>query len=250
MTPSPAPAVPASPLHSYDSVWIHGAGFAGDTWSAMTAALPRARTPDLPGHGAARPVVPPRVERFADRLAPEIGAGAILIGHSLGGMVALELAARRAGPVSALILIDSVPTVRDRLGGRLLGKIAEPVVHLLGPRGLAWISGVGQAIPVKQELQRQLLRHDNRSLLAAIDAAMAYDGRPLLSGIHVPTLIIVAQNSKATHAGSRLMARRIPRAEHAVLSGGHILHVDSPVRLRRRIDEFLRHKLPENQFDR
>lgn len=237
---------PAPPLQDRPSVWIHGAGMSGSTWDHMIQSLPLALAPDLPWHGKAAPVYPPCVERFADVLEPDIPEAAIVIGHSLGGMVALELAHRLGTQIAALVLVEAVPTVRDRVVGRVLGLVAKPVVYLLRPRGLAWMSGIGQKSAAKQELRDQLRRHDTASLLAAIDAAMAYDARPYLGAITIPVLVIAASQSPATRAGARLAAQLIPDAEFVEIEGGHIINMDNPGVLKETIDDFLARRVHAN----
>ncbi len=205
----------------------------------MTQAYPLAATPDLPGHGSEPLVHPPLVEIYANVLASKVPRGAVLIGHSLGGMVALELGARLGDRISALILIEAVPTVRDRLSRRIASFVAQSIYKVVPPKWLASLSGVGQSAHTRAELHRQLAGTDRRRITAALQAAAQYDGRPLLPRITVPTLVIVGQDNKATHCGAKLMAEGIPAAEHVVLSGGHMLHTDNPTGLLTTINEFL-----------
>ncbi|WP_298971263.1 alpha/beta hydrolase [uncultured Roseobacter sp.] len=242
-TQDPAGA-PVSALARLDTVWLHGAGLAGDTWGPITAGVARAVTPDLPGHGRAKLVKPPRVETYADALSHLVPQDAVLIGHSLGGMVALELAARLQDRVMALVLIETVPTVRDRLSGRVSASLASGLFQSIPISWLAWLSGLGQSRETCTELRRQMARMDRVRIAAALEAAACYDGRPRLSQIDVPTLLIVGKQNTATHHGTALMAERIRGARLVKLPGGHMLHTDNPVQLKRSIDGFLCRSLP------
>jgi 3-oxoadipate enol-lactonase len=93
-------------------VLIHGLGGAAANWTELAPTLARSRRvliPELPGHGgsAALPVAP-TLEPFADRIAlvmDRAGIGpAVVVGHSLGGLVAVRLALRRAELVRGLVL--------------------------------------------------------------------------------------------------------------------------------------------------
>lgn len=228
-----------SALAKFDTVWFHGAGLSGDTWKPVTQGLPRAITPDLPGHGNAPQIDPPRVETYADALSEIVPQGAVLIGHSLGGMVALELAARLQDKIKGLVLIEAVPTVRDNLSGRISAGIAASVFGVMPTPWFAWLSGLGQQEETRAELRRQLSRMDRGRIAAAMEAALHYDGRPHLPYINIPTLVILGKKDSATHRGAKLIVERVIGAEYLQLPGGHMLHTDNPVQLRRSIDGFL-----------
>ncbi|MEJ6392968.1 alpha/beta hydrolase [Gymnodinialimonas sp. 2305UL16-5] len=242
--PGAIPETPKSALEQCRSVWLHGAGLAGATWDAMIGDLPKATAPDLPGHGDAPLVQPARVETYADAIADTIPPGAVLIGHSLGGMVALELAARLGKDVAALILIEAVPTVRDRISGRISAAIATGLFKSIPPKWFAWLSGLGQSQTTRDEVRRRMAQMDRAHIGAALDASGQYDGRRHLSDIKVPTLVIVGDKQTAAHHGAALFADRIPNANLVMLPGGHMLHTDNPLQLRRTIDEFLRDLQP------
>jgi pimeloyl-[acyl-carrier protein] methyl ester esterase len=89
-------------------VYLHGWGLHGGIWSETAQLLP-GFTPDLPGYGNVATVSPYRAELLADALAPTLPDGAAVCGWSLGGMVALALAARHPGKVSRLILVATNP---------------------------------------------------------------------------------------------------------------------------------------------
>ncbi|MEM1312947.1 MAG: alpha/beta hydrolase [Pseudomonadota bacterium] len=226
-------------LRARPSLWLHGAGLNGETWRRMIDDLPRAVAPDLPSHRDDEPPATSRVEADAEALLPLLEEGMVVIGHSLGGMVALELAARSPMPLAALVLVEAVPTVRDRWLGRVASRLARPLLKHLPPRRLAWLASLGQSPETRAEIQRTIAQRSGRQIVGAFDAARLYDGRQRLEAVSVPTLILVSRDSQATHRGARLAADRIDGASMQSLSGGHLLHIDNPEGLRRAIDAFL-----------
>lgn len=95
---------------------IHGVASSGAGWSRVGALLAAAGieawAPDLRGHGAA-----PRSDRYAfadiaGDLALLGDAWSVVVGHSLGGPVALTLAAGST-QVGALVLLDPVLEIAD-----------------------------------------------------------------------------------------------------------------------------------------
>jgi pimeloyl-ACP methyl ester carboxylesterase len=93
-------------------VLLHGLGGAASNWIALAPALARRSqvlVPELPGHGgssplAAAPNLNPFADRVADVLEREGVTGATVVGHSLGGSVALRLAMRHPQLVGSVVL--------------------------------------------------------------------------------------------------------------------------------------------------
>src|SRR3954466_5844602 len=78
-------------------VLLHGLGGAASNWTAVAPALAeraRVAVPELPGHGgsSALPAPVATLDAYADRVAGALEAPAVVVGHSLGGIVALRLA--------------------------------------------------------------------------------------------------------------------------------------------------------------
>ena len=91
---------------------VHGLGGAAANWTLVAPTLTghhRVLIPDLPGHGASSPLAAaPTLNPFADAVA-ELAARedmlpAAIVGHSMGGVVALRLALRRPDAIRAIVL--------------------------------------------------------------------------------------------------------------------------------------------------
>jgi pimeloyl-ACP methyl ester carboxylesterase len=87
---------------------VHGYGGAAWNFSELAPLLPRRRLviPDLPGHGAsARLPAAPTLSAYADAVAACLdGRPHHVLGHSMGGVVALRLAERRPELVRGIVL--------------------------------------------------------------------------------------------------------------------------------------------------
>ena len=147
-------------------VLLHGRGNAASSWFPQLPELARRHrvlAVDLPGFGCSsvpqgalrtaeeglRYFVEP-VEAVLSALAP---GPMTLVGHSLGGLVSLELALRGRVPVERLVLVDAMglgpEMARD---ARLYFRVGpERLARLLGPRRFAAISPLPDT-PLHQRL--------------------------------------------------------------------------------------------------
>ena len=100
-----------------DMIFLHGWGLHGGIWQETAATLAQRghlETPDLPGYGASPTVTPYTPACLAEALAAKRHGPCILCGWSMGGMVALEWAARRPEQVRGLVLVGSSPAFVNR----------------------------------------------------------------------------------------------------------------------------------------
>ena len=129
--PAPAGVIVAGPPGAPSIVFVHSTRLTGAMWAAQQAELSgefRTIAIDLPAHGA-RAGEPFTLDGAADVLAAAIrdhatGGRAVVVGLSLGGYVAMALAAREPALVRGLVLS---------------GATAEPV----GARSLAFLAFAG-----------------------------------------------------------------------------------------------------------
>ena len=91
---------------------LHGWGFNGVVWRGMRDALAERYTlhiVDLPGHGHSQGAPVSTLSAMADAVANAMPKRSHLLGWSLGGQVALELARRHGGRVDKLLLVATTP---------------------------------------------------------------------------------------------------------------------------------------------
>lgn len=95
-----------------DLVLLHGWGLHAGIWAPLTEMLAsrfRLHLYDLPGHGRSAPVEEFTLASVCDALAQAAPMQAYWLGWSLGGMIALEFAARHPQRVARLALVASNP---------------------------------------------------------------------------------------------------------------------------------------------
>ncbi|SMB92506.1 alpha/beta fold hydrolase [Deinococcus hopiensis] len=222
--------------HGSPLVLVPGLGCASWMYVRVSRALALGRTVyiyDPPGHGHSegRPGFPGRIEDLTDHLAAWLEAadlcGVPLLGHSLGGEVMFDLAARYPHCASALIAcaptgIPENPVVPVQLL-RLLLDLPRERPGLLLPGMRAYLrSGPG----VMYRLARDQVVHDTG---------------PLLPFVGVPTLLLSGTRDPVIHLWTLEAIRgAIPDAVVRVLPGGtHALTDTFPATVARLTLDFL-----------
>ncbi len=117
-------------------VLVHGAGTSGAIWHrAMPLLTPGRRVvaPDLPGYGGSPAAGPGfELEQVTDHLAEGLEDAGVaapydLVGHSMGGAVAILLAARHPERVRRLVLVAPAGLAAlPHIAARALGVVAAP----------------------------------------------------------------------------------------------------------------------------
>lgn len=93
-------------------VVLHGWGMNQRVWQPIRARLiqqAQVTWIDLPGHGRSSALKLGQLDEVVEQLIPIIPEGAIIMGWSLGGLIAQALAQRLSEQVAALILIATTP---------------------------------------------------------------------------------------------------------------------------------------------
>jgi 3-oxoadipate enol-lactonase len=225
---------------------LHGIGgghlaFAPQVETLASAGY-RAVAWDMPGYGHSAPIEPYTFKGLAQSCIALIEGlkcqDVILLGHSMGGMVAQEVVARRPDLVSKLVLCGTSPAFGKPDGewqrefiaqrtapldaGKTMADLAEVLVpQMVGPGSLP--EGVRLATHCMGLVPAATYRR-------ALECLVTFDRRENLPHIQVPTLLVAGeQDRNAPPAVMKKMADAIPRSTYIEMKGiGHLQNLEAP----------------------
>jgi pimeloyl-ACP methyl ester carboxylesterase len=238
-------------------VLVHGfTGFRRDFEGQLPALAELGWTlaPDLRGHGETGPgaaAAAYTLEQLARDLVGFLDALGVarcdLLGHSLGGMVALRLALGATERVASLVLMDSAARALTFLPADAF-RLAWAVARSAGMQKLqALVRERAGADALRTEADRRLEREwgaeryweRHRERFCAVDPeAYARLGRelieheplvPRLGELRCPTLVLVGEGDRHFVAEAEILAAGIPGARRAVIpDAGHQPQLENP----------------------
>ena len=226
------------------TVFVHGAAFDHTVWKLQARYFAwhggSVLAVDLPGHGLSQG--PPRrsIPEMADWLVALLDAAkvseAVLVGHSMGALVALEAAARHSTRVRKLALLGAAPAIP--VNDMLLSRAAEDDHHALelltgwgyGRRAHygghrmpgIWMTGGGL---------RTLERASSGVLHTDLVATNGYDGgEAAAAAVACPVLMVIGARDLMTPAKrGHALAGMIADSTTVVIPGaGHIMLDEEP----------------------
>lgn len=241
----------AGPESTKGAVFVHGSALRSDLWHYQLPGLGDHRLVfyDLRGHGVSREKGTARfsIAQLAKDLVEVIDDcgldEVVVVGHSIGGMVALDLAATRqdllGARVKALVLVNTTyrPGVETVAGGaalahveRLLrrpldvvGKRAPTIDKLravVKPSDLLFLTvaytGFGPGAPASQVdfVYDMLSETPSDVIFDLISSYRDFDVTDVVGDVTVPCLVIGGSNDRITvPAASEYLAEHLPKAE-------------------------------------
>lgn len=223
-------------------VFVHGYLGGAAQWEAEIARYSTnydVIAPDLPGFGAAADRLGcDRIEGFAQAvidLLDQLDVNRfILLGHSMGGMIAQEIAAHNAARVIRLVLYGTGPlgTMPDRFEPievsrrRLLDEGVAKTAHQIGA---TWFCRGEDApgFPATRDIGAQA---SLQAAGAALDAMAQWDGRHALNRLTMPTLVVWGDSDRSYRWQQiESLWRNLVNGELAVIPGAaHAAHVEKP----------------------
>ncbi len=229
-------------------VCVHGAGSSSVVWMDVVRRLsPQRRVvaPDLPGHGQSDRWHPPddvTIAMYRDAVGTVCAQlkieRAVLIGHSMGALVALAAAAAWPERVAGLILVG---------GGLKLPVAPEIFVRLTGdfPRFGKWFSRLAWSpstpLDVVERWGAVAFTADQEITTADFRAVDRFDGAPLAPKVRTPTLVLGGADDLMTPPRlSHELAGAIPGARAVIVpDAGHMLMLEAPERFFTEVESFL-----------
>ena len=184
-------------------VFLHGLGVDASCWDSVIEALPdfECVAIDLPGHGSAPLVGPvPTVADFATYVMNEVTqrglSHMILVGTSLGGLVAQHIAATSPDQVARLVLVDTVATypevVRQQWRDRAAIARSLGMESIVAPTLETWFTTEGREaqLPVVNYVADKVRGMNPEGYAQACEVLESANTHALLASITAPTLIV------------------------------------------------------------
>ncbi|MBO6757598.1 MAG: alpha/beta fold hydrolase [Roseibium sp.] len=226
-------------------VLLHGIGGGASSWTYQLAGLSsqyRMIAWDMPGYGTSEALTHASFSGLAEallRLLDHLQLDAPhIVGHSIGGMVAQELAAIHPDRLRSLVLSATSPAfgrpdgdfqrtfIAARLGpldaGKTMADVARSVIpELIGdapdPEGTALAEDCMSRVPAG-------------TYGSMMQCLVTFDRRETLGSIAVPTLVLAGEkDTQAPAPMMEKMAGRIPGAQYVCLKGaGHLANMEQP----------------------
>jgi pimeloyl-ACP methyl ester carboxylesterase len=252
-----------------DVILIPGLASSGHAWDATVAQIAKTRRvhviqvagfADAPaGPNATGPVLQPLVDGLHTYIQANHLKAPAIIGHSLGGLAGMMLAADHPADVGRLMIVDSLPWA-----GLMFGPTATP--EMMAPRITAMrdaiVAGTQQAYAAAEPAQMaRLIKSTGPEAQAAIAAASASDHRvvgqaiaddfgtdmrPRLAAITAPVTMLYpwdAASGMPQAAFDALYSTAFTPLPHKTIKridgSYHFIMIDQPAAFAREVDTFL-----------
>lgn len=256
----PEVAVNSTLIH-YESVgegspvlFIHGLGSSTRDWERQVdvfAAAHQVVMLDLRGHGrSAKPPGPYSIELFSGDVAgliDDLGLAPVtIVGISLGGMVAFQLAADHPELIDKLVVVNALPdnVLLQRERGQILAR--KLIVRFLGLERMGRILGSRLFPDAEMEEERNLMatrwaENDKKAYQSSFQAAVDWPGvTGELDGFHRPMLMISSEEDYVPLDQKQPYLDELPAMRHAVIEDArHAVPMERPEEFNRVLAEFL-----------
>ena len=225
-------------------LFIHGAGMDHTVWTLFARHFARhgrnVVAVDLPGHGRSAGDPARSIGEMADWVAALLDAlgieRAAVVGHSMGGLVALDLAARYPDRVRALTLVGSTAPMPvsdaildaaaadDHAAFDMLTQWGYSKRHLYGGNSNPGQWMVGGTLRLFERCRPGVLYAD-------MSACNRYaEGLERAAAVRCPTMLVLGRDDRLTPVKStRDLVAALPSPDVRILEGaGHTLMVEAP----------------------
>lgn len=234
-------------------VLIHGLGSSTHDWSKQVPALAQAYRVcvlGLRGHGrSARPPGPYSIRLFAEDVAALMHAlglvPAHLVGVSLGGMIALQLALLAGGSVRSLVIVNSGPGLPGPAFAQwLVAAQRLLLVRILGLRKFGAMLA-SRLLPEASDDERQAFAerwgaNDPRAYRAAVKALIGWNVTGRLGEITVPALVVAADHDYTPLSFKQNFVGELRRGTLTVIENSrHAVPIERPEQFNEVVLRFL-----------
>lgn len=213
---------------------IHGVGLRAEAWGAMIPQLSKhfhVTAPDLPGHGESSPLKAAQdkgLHPFTDCMAElleHLPGPTLVIGHSLGALISLDLTIRHPDHVAAVVPLNAIYRRTQKAADAVQVRAAELVKSPNAdpsPTVERWFGKdpQGDLVPMAEHCRSWLTAGNPQGYARAYHVFAHADGPSdeALAELQRPSLFITgADEPNSTPEMSRAMARLAPQGRAVVI---------------------------------
>lgn len=268
----------AGPMSPRGAVFIHGSALRSDVWHYQMPGVGDHRLVffDLRGHGRSQPKG--ELDFTIENLARDIEAviedseleEVVLVGHSVGGMIALQLASMRTewlgSRLKGLVLLNTTyrPAYDTSIGGAVISKLERVIRHPIDALGghhrrieslrkivrpadsvflAVAFAAFGPGASAKQIDFTYDMTADTSAdvLFDLIKSYRDYDVREKLADLTVPVVVMTGTHDRLTvPKASEYLVEHLPKAELCIYEDcGHMTMMERHDDFNARLDRFL-----------
>lgn len=209
-------------------IWLHGASGAAASYAELCARRPGSIALDLPGRGSqpgpALSSVAEMADWLADRCLHEGWERPVLIGHSMGGGVALTTALAGKLPLGGLALVSS--SARLKVSPAILAAVAASTPE--SPYRLDAAFGPDASAQAIEDYATAVAGLPTATALADWRACDGFDVRAQLRVLDIPAVVLHGDADRLTPARFQASLAEAIGAQRVELPGGHMLPWEQP----------------------
>lgn len=241
-------------------VLLHGLGSSILDWEWQIPALSkqyRVISMDMRGHGRSdKPPGPYSVARFAADVAAvldELAVGpAHIVGISMGGMIAFQLAVDAPKHIRSLVILNSGPALVPRtLKEKFVVVLRRGMLRVLGLPGLAKkVAAMNLPRPdqaaLRDTLAARLADNDLAAYRASMEALFGWSVEERIGAIECPVLVLSGDQDYTPVAAKHAYAAKLRNARVEVIANSrHVTPYDQPEALNRSLLGFFAEQTKE-----
>lgn len=224
-------------MKKYKLMFIHGAGGTKSKWRSLKEYYDSSvyEAIDLPGHGDNEYNLITSIQDHAAYIDESIQEDTIVIGHSMGGLIALELAARNK-LVKGVVLVSSfyeLPVHQKILDKLASGEFPNSLFNA------SYGSGVNEHL--LEEEKQEMNKVPIEVTYADFKACNQYsEGAERLSSLKIPVCAILGKEDKLlpSNPAQSLKSLKADLIVAEIEGAGHYLMLENPRKFYKALTEF------------
>lgn len=208
-------------------LFIHGAGGTSNKWRTLIPYFDNSEylTVDLPGRGANNEPLATSIRANAEAISKQITSDTIVVGHSMGGLIGIELAAMN-DHVKGLALVSSfyeLPVHPSMLASFEAGEFPDALFYA------SYNKDIDEGLLEIEKREKD--EADMTVVSTDFNACNSYkDGKETLANLSVPVIAIYGEDDRLLppEAGAKLKAVNEAIDVHAIAGEKHYIMLENP----------------------